>query len=36
MQVAEVLNDLASLPDWVGPTVLALLAVGFPIALILS
>ena len=36
MQVAEVLNDLANLPDWVGPIVLGLLAVGFPIALILS
>jgi len=36
MQVADVLNDLANLPDWVGPIVLGLLAVGFPIALILS
>ena len=36
MQVADVLNDLANLPDWIGPTVLGLLAVGFPIALILS
>ncbi len=36
MQVAEVLNDLANLPDWVGPIILGLLAVGFPIALILS
>ncbi len=36
MQVAEVLNDLANLPDWVGPTILGLLAIGFPIALILS
>jgi len=36
MQVADVLKDPASLPDWVGPTVLGLLAVGFPIALILS
>jgi TolB-like protein/Flp pilus assembly protein TadD len=36
MQVAEVLMTLAALPDWVGPLVLALLAVGFPIALILS
>ncbi len=32
MQVTEVLNDLASLPDWIGPTLLGLLAVGFPIA----
>jgi adenylate cyclase len=36
MQVAEVLSDLANLPDWVGPIILGLLAVGFPIALILS
>ena len=32
MQVAEVLIDLAKLPDWVGTTTLWLLAVGFPIA----
>ena len=36
VQVAEVLIDLASLPEWIGPTVLWLLAVGFPIALVLS
>ncbi len=36
MQVAEVLVDLAKLPDWIGTTTLVLLAVGFPIALILS
>ena len=36
MQVAEVLKELANLPDWAGPTILGLLAVGFPIALILS
>ncbi len=36
MQVAEVLIDLAKLPDWIGTTILALLAVGFPIALIFS
>ena len=36
MQVTEVLNDLANLPDWVGPIILGLLAVGFPISLILS
>ncbi len=36
MQVADVLKDPANLPDWVGPTILGLLAVGFPIALILS
>ena len=36
MQVAGELVDLAHLPDWVGPAVLALLALGFPIALVLS
>ena len=36
MQVVEVVMDLANLPDWIGPTTLGLLAVGFPIALILS
>ncbi len=36
MQVAEVIIDLADLPHWIGPTILGLLAVGFPIALILS
>ena len=36
MQVAEVIMDLANLPDWIGPTILGLLAVGFPIALIFS
>ena len=36
VQVAEVLIDLAKLPDWIGTTTLALLAVGFPIALIFS
>lgn len=36
VQVAGELIDLAHLPDWVGPTVLALLALGFPIALALS
>jgi len=36
MQVAEVVIALANLPAWVGPSVLALLAVGFPIALIFS
>ena len=36
MQVADVLKDPASLPDWIGPAILALLAVGFPIALIFS
>jgi len=36
VQVADVLIDLAKLPDWTGTTTLLLLAVGFPIALILS
>jgi len=36
MQVAEVLIGLVNLPDWLGPTLLALLAIGFPIALIFS
>ncbi len=36
MQVAEVVITLANLPDCVGPTILGLLAVGFPIALHLS
>jgi len=36
MQVAEVVMDLAKLPDWIGPTTLGLLVVGFPIALIFS
>ena len=36
MQAAEVVIGLAHLPDWIGPTTLGLLAVGFPIALIFS
>lgn len=36
MQVAEVIIGLANLPNWIGPTILGLLAVGFPIALIFS
>ena len=36
IQVADVLIDLAKLPDWIGTTTLGLLAVGFPIALIFS
>lgn len=36
MQVAEVLIDLAKLPDWVGTASLWLLGIGFPIALIFS
>ncbi len=36
MQVAEVVMGLANLPEWIGPTTLILLAIGFPIALVLS
>ena len=36
VQVAGVLIDLAKLPDWIGTTILWLLAIGFPIALIFS
>lgn len=36
MQVAEVIITLADLPTWSGQLVLAVLAVGFPIALIFS
>jgi len=36
VQVADVLIDLAKLPDWIGTATLGLLAVGFPIALIFS
>jgi serine/threonine-protein kinase len=36
MQVAEVVIGLAELPGWIGIAILALLAVGFPIALIFS
>lgn len=36
MQVAEVMMALGNLPDWVGPAILAVLAVGFPIALVFS
>jgi len=36
MQVAEVIIGLANFPEWIGPTILGLLAVGFPIALIFS
>jgi len=36
VQVAGALIDLAKLPDWIGTTILWLLAVGFPIALIFS
>ena len=36
VQVADVLIDLANLPDKIGPVVLGLLAISFPIALIFS
>jgi TolB-like protein len=36
MQVAEVIIDLANLPDRIGPIILGLLVVGFPIALLFS
>jgi TolB-like protein/lipopolysaccharide biosynthesis regulator YciM len=36
MQVAEVIIGLAGLPDWSGRVVLAVLAIGFPIALVFS
>ena len=36
LQVTEVLAGLLDLPDWVGPLVLATLAIGLPIALALS
>ncbi|MBT8093687.1 MAG: tetratricopeptide repeat protein [Gammaproteobacteria bacterium] len=36
MQVSEVVMNLANLPSWMGPTILGLLAIGFPIALVFS
>jgi len=36
MQVAGVLIDLAKLPDWIGTATLGVLAIGFPITLIIS
>jgi TolB-like protein len=36
MEVVGVLIDLGNLPEWIGPIVLPLLAIGLPIALILS
>jgi TolB-like protein/Tfp pilus assembly protein PilF len=36
VQVADVMIGLAKLPDWIGTTILWLLVVGFPIALIFS
>lgn len=36
MQFADVVISLAGLPEWVGTVVLATLAIGFPIAIVLS
>ena len=36
VQVADALIGLASLPPWLGQTILVLLAIGLPIALIFS
>jgi len=36
MQVAEVVIGLANLPHWIGPGILGLLAIGFPIAIMFS
>ena len=36
MQVAEVVIGLAELPGWIGKAILAVLAIGFPIALVFS
>ena len=36
MQAAEVVMTLAVLPDWTGRLTLLLLALGFPVALVLS
>ena len=36
MQVVDVVKDLANLPDWIGPATLAVLAIGFPIAIVIS
>ena len=36
LQVTEVVAGLIELPDWVGPLVLAMLAIGLPIALVLA
>ena len=34
MQVAEVVIGLANLPEWIGPIILAELAIGFPIVVL--
>ena len=36
LQVTEVVSGLIEIPDWVGPLVLAMLAIGLPIALVLA
>lgn len=36
LQVAEVAVGLSALPEWAGPALLTLLAIGFPISLVLS
>ncbi len=36
MQVVDVVEGKLPLPDWMGSAVLAVLAVGFPIALVIS
>jgi len=36
LQVTEVVSGLVELPDWLGPLVLAMLAIGLPIALVLA
>ncbi|MDH3621780.1 MAG: hypothetical protein OER91_12865, partial [Gammaproteobacteria bacterium] len=36
LQVTEVVSGLVEIPDWVGPLVLAMLAIGLPIALVLA
>ena len=36
LQVTEVLSGLVNLPDWLGPLILAMLAIGLPIALALA
>ena len=36
MQVTEVLVSLVHLPPWIGPAIIWLLAIGFPIALVFS
>lgn len=36
LQITEVLSGLIGLPDWVGPLVLTMLAIGLPIALVLA